>query len=31
VIQIDEIDNPDNGAKYLELILNRINTELLGG
>jgi hypothetical protein len=28
VIQIDEIDNPENGAKYLELILNRINNEL---
>ena len=29
VIEIDEIDNPDNGAKYLELILSRINSELL--
>ena len=29
VIEIDEIDNPDNGAKYLEMILNRINNELL--
>jgi hypothetical protein len=29
VITIEEIDNPENGAKYLELILNRINTELL--
>jgi hypothetical protein len=28
VIEIDEIDNPENGAKYLELILNRINNEL---
>lgn len=28
VIEIDEIDNPENGAKYLELILNRINSEL---
>jgi hypothetical protein len=29
VITIDEIDNPENGAKYLELILDRINKELL--
>ena len=29
VIEIDEIDNPDNGAKYLEMILSRINSELL--
>jgi hypothetical protein len=29
VIEIDEIDNPENGAKYLELIINRINAELL--
>jgi hypothetical protein len=29
VIEIDEIDNPENGAKYLELILNRINSELM--
>lgn len=29
VITIEETDNPENGAKYLELILNRINAELL--
>ncbi len=29
VILIEETDNPENGAKYLELILNRINSELL--
>lgn len=29
VFTIDEIDNPENGAKYLEMILDRINKELL--
>ncbi len=29
VILIEETDNPENGAKYLEMILNRINAELL--
>jgi hypothetical protein len=29
VITIEETDNPENGAKYLEMILDRINKELL--
>lgn len=29
VFTIDEIDNPENGAKYLEMVLDRINKELL--
>ncbi|HEX6975610.1 MAG TPA: hypothetical protein VF147_14495 [Vicinamibacterales bacterium] len=29
VFTIEEIDNPENGAKYLEMLLERINKELL--
>lgn len=29
VFVIEEIDNPENGAKYLEMLLDRINKELL--
>lgn len=29
VIRVVEIDNPENGAKYLEMLLDRINKELI--